>query len=157
MSFDPEVVWENIEKQLDAWEEKLNGDRLGHYNRALENWERNYGRSEGQSPNYNAPPPPAQPEVMHLTLVREGSERGVHVTYGPDVLGEPYVPPDPGHPPNTIRFGSLIPDLSNQPEFSVYVDNGSTVAIGTTYTSGDNRDFILVEYEDGKRHWVQIV
>ena len=140
------------EVDVQKWEDAANASRLTHYDNALRNWEANYGRAPGQAPNYNAPPPPEQPAKVHYTY---DHEQGLVATEGPDLLGKPYIPPDPGHPPNTVRFGPLIPKLSDQKNgIATYVDNGSTVAPGTEYKSSDGRLFILVEYPDGKRHWV---
>ena len=127
---------------------------LTNFNKEKENYNRNHGRAEGQSRDWNAPPAPEQPKEVCYSMDYSSEPWAQVKGETGNLLGEPYVYATADRPAGTIVFGPIVPELSKQPEYSVYEDRDSAVPLGTIGQQGD-RWFRLVQDGESKRFWYQ--
>ncbi len=131
--FDANVVRASAIRQLKEMEDRHNFNRRIWHLRAVENWKKNKAANSRWSAPIPQPPP-----AVHYRYVEEDEPE---VIEGPDLVAEPYTPPEKpkGLPDGVVAFGPPAEDGTG----SFFAAANNTTPPGT-HANKDGKEYVFV-------------
>ena len=140
--FDPNVVRAAAIRQLKEMEDRHNFNRRVWFLRAVENWILN--RRHNSALVQPVPQPPLAVHYQYVENPKGGNNEPI-MTEGPDLVAEPYTPPEPPEPTGPLPEGVVAfgpPAEDGTGSFLVAANN--TVPPGTHAIKGGT-EYVLIQ------------